>query len=267
MRSFGRALHDGWVVTLRNLVKIKRVPDLIVISTVQPIMFILLFVFVFGGAIPIPGVSYEEYLMGGIFTQTVAFGSAVTAVGLADDLQKGIVDRFRSLPMSRSGVLVGRTTADLINNSIVLVVMIVTGLLVGWRIRSSPADALAGFALLLLFAYGVSWIMAFIALVIPSTEVINNASFMVLFPLTFVANTFVPVENLPGPLRTFAEWNPVSAVTLATRELFGNIPPGTPEPAVWPLRHATLYSLLWIGVFIAVFAPLAVHRYQRAGRR
>jgi len=142
-------------------------------------------------------------------------------------------------------------------------IMVITGLLVGWRIRGSALDALGGFLLILLFAYAISWIMAFIALLVPSPEVINNASFMVIFPMTFVANTFVPAENLPGPLQTFAEWNPVSAVTQAARELFGNIPAGTVEPTSWPLQNPVLYTLIWIVLIVGVFAPLSVSRYKK----
>ena len=164
-------------------------------------------------------------------------------------------------------MVVGRTASDVIYNAVSVAIMALTGLLVGWRILGSLLDAILGFALLLLFAYAFSWVMAFVALVIPSVEVINNAAFMVIFPLTFIANTFVPAEDLPGPLQTFAEWNPVSAVTQAARELFGNIPEGTPEPTAWPLQHPVVYTLLWIVVIIGVFAPLAVGRYQRTNRR
>jgi ABC-type multidrug transport system permease subunit len=145
--------------------------------------------------------------------------------------------------------------------------MALTGLLVGWGIRTSFWEAAAGFGLLLLFAYSISWIMAYIGLLVPSVEVINNASFMVIFPLTFVANTFVPIETMPEALQTFAEWNPVSAVTQAARELFGNIPPGTPEPTVWPLQNPILYTLIWVVIFIAIFAPLSIRQYKRAARR
>ena len=154
------------------------------------------------------------------------FGSIFTGAGLAEDIQKGIMNRFRSLPMSRSALLVGRTMSDVLYNAASLAIMALTGLLVGWRIDTGVLPAIAGFSLLLLFAYAFSWIMAFVGLMVPSVEVINNATFMVTMPLTFVANTFVPAENLPPVLRTFALWNPVSAVTQATRELFGNIPPG-----------------------------------------
>ena len=223
-------LADASVVAKRNIIKIKRVPDLLVFTTLSPIMFVLLFSYVFGGAIDQEGggQAYREFLIAGIFAQTVIFGATVTGAALAEDLKKGILDRFRSLPMAPSAVLTGRTFSDVVNNVIVLIVMGVTGLVVGWRIRSSFLEALAGFGLLLVFAYAISWIMAWIGMLVPSPEVVNNASFIVIFPLTFVANTFVPLDTLPAPLQTFAEWNPVSAVTQAARELFGNIPPGTP---------------------------------------
>jgi len=261
------AIGDVRVVARRNVVKIVRVPEVLVFVLLSPIMFVLLFAYVFGNSIDIRGTSYREFLIAGIFAQSVLFGATFTGAGIAEDMQKGIIDRFRSLPMSRSAVLAGRTISDVVYNVLSLVIMAITGLLVGWRIRGSVLDAVGGFALLLLFAYAISWVMAFIALVVPSVEVINNASFMVIFPLTFVANTFVPADDLPGPLQAFAEWNPVSAVTQAARELFGNIPPGTPEPDAWPLQNATLYTVLWIVVIVAVFAPLAIRRYARHGRR
>jgi ABC-2 type transport system permease protein len=262
-----KVVRDGLVVAKRNLIKIKRVPDLLVFSTLSPIMFVLLFAYVFGSAIPIPGVSYREFLMAGIFAQTMVFGATITGSGLADDIQKGIVDRFRSLPMARSAVLVGRTTSDLVNNVLVIVVMSVTGLIVGWRIRSSPLEALAGFGLLLLFAYAISWMMASIGLWVRSPEVFNNASFIAIFPLTFVANTFVDSSNLPGPLRVVAEWNPVSAATQAARELFGNTNPAVPGPDALPLRHPVVTSFLWMAVILAIFVPFSIYRYKRAVSR
>jgi ABC transporter DrrB family efflux protein len=230
-------------------------------------MFVLLFAYVFGNSIDIDGGTYREFLIAGIFAQTVVFGATFTGAGLAEDMQKGIIDRFRSLPMSRAAVLVGRTASDVIYNLLSLMIMALTGLLVGWRANAGIVDALAGFGLLLLFAYAFSWVMGFVGLLVPSPEVINNASFIVLFPLTFVANTFVPAENLPTPLRVFAEWNPVSAVTQAARELFGNIPPGTPEPTAWSLQHPVAYSLICIVVIISIFAPLAVRRYRLMSNR
>ena len=266
MSTMFYALTDAAAIAKRNVIKIKRVPEVLVFVLLSPIMFVLLFAYVFGGSINIPGGSYGEFLIAGIFAQTVVFGSIFTGAGLAEDIQKGIMNRFRSLPMSRSALLVGRTVSDVVYNAASLAIMALTGLVVGWRIDTGVLQGVAGFALLLLFAYAFSWIMAYIGLLVPSVEVINNASFMVTMPLTFVANTFVPAENLPPVLRTFALWNPVSAVTQATRELFGNIPPGTPDPATWPLQHPVLYTLIWAAAIIAVFAPLAVHRYRTIQR-
>jgi len=265
--SVTSAVGDGFVVAKRNLIKIKRVPDLLVFTTLQPIMFVLLFVYVFGGAIAVKGSSYNEFLIAGIFAQTVIFGATITGAGLADDIQKGIIDRFRSLPMSPSAVLFGRTLSDVLNNVIVVVVMSLTGLAVGWRIRSSFLEALGGYLLLLAFAYSFSWVMAMMGLLAPSPEVVNNASFVIIFPLTFVANTFVPLATLSGPLRTFAEWNPVSSVTESARELFGNIAPGTPRPGSWALQHPVVYTLLWCLVILAIFIPLTTRQFQRSVSR
>lgn len=260
---------DAHVVARRNVIKIKRVPDLLVFTTLQPIMFVLLFAYVFGGAIDQSGdgARYREFLIAGIFAQTVIFGATITGAALAEDIRKGIIDRFRSLPMAPSAVLTGRTLSDVINNVLVLVVMSLTGLVVGWRIRSSVGEAVLGYLLLLVFAYAVSWIMAWIGMLVPSPEVVNNASFVVIFPLTFIANTFVPLETLPAPLQRFAEWNPVSAVTQAARELFGNIPPGAPEPTAWSLQNPILYTLIWAVLFMAVFMPIANAQYRVSASR
>ena len=265
--SAATTLTDGLIVAKRNLIKIRRVPELLVFTTLSPIMFVLLFAYVFGGAIASGDPQqYREFLMAGIFAQTVIFGATTTGAGLADDVQKGIIDRFRSLPMAPSAVLTGRTVSDVVNNVIVLVVMSLTGLLVGWRIRTSFAEALAGYLLLLLFAYAISWVMAWVGLLIPSVEVLNQASFIVIFPLTFVANTFVPLQSLPGPLETFAAWNPVSAITQAARELFGNTALVAPSDA-WPLSHPVLYTLVWVVVILVVFVPLTNLQYRRAASR
>jgi ABC-2 type transport system permease protein len=260
---------DTVTITRRNLKKILRVPDLLVFTLLSPIMFVLLFAFVFGSAIGSQdtGVSYREFLIAGIFAQTVVFGATFTGYSLAEDLQKGIVDRFRSLPMSSSAVVVGRTFSDVGINVLSLLVMSVTGLLVGWRIRSSFLDAVVGYLVLLVFAYAVSWVMAFVGLLVRAPEVVNNASFIVIFPVTFIANTFVSVSNLPGPLKTFAEWNPVSTVTQAARERFGNTVPGAAVSDAWPLQHPTLYTLIWVVLIIAVFAPVSIRQYQRAASR
>jgi ABC-2 type transport system permease protein len=266
-----RVLSDGAVVAKRNLIKVKRVPDLLVFTTLQPIMFILLFAYIFGSAIVVaPGAddeAYREFLIAGIFAQTVIFGATFTGAGMADDMQKGVIDRFRSLPMSQSAVLIGRTGSDILYNAISLTVMALTGLVVGWRIRDGLLEAVAAFALLLLFAYAFSWVMAYVGLLVPTPEVVNNAAFLFIFPLTFIANTFVPSEGLPGPLKVFAEWNPVSSVTQASRELFGNVLPGTPAPDAWSLQNPVLYSLIWVAIILAVFVPLATRQYRRAASR
>ena len=265
MSSVAQALGDGCVVAQRNLVKIKRVPDILVFVLISPIMFVLLFAYVFGGAIDPPGnVDYKEFLVPGIFAQTVVFGATFTGYGLADDMQKGMIDRFKSLPMARSAVLVGRTTSDVAYNVISLAIMALTGLLVGWRVREGLLDALLGFLLLLVFAYAISWIMAFVGLIVPSVEVVNNASFIVIMPLTFVSNAFVPQESFSGVLRTFVEWNPVSTVTQACRELFGNADPTLPVPDSWAMQNPVLYSLIWAAVIVAIFAPLSVRQYRRS---
>jgi ABC transporter DrrB family efflux protein len=261
------ALHDGWIVTKRNLIKIRRIPDLLIFSTIQPIMFVLLFAYVFGGAITIPGVNYKEYLMAGIFTQTVAFGSSLTAIGLADDLTKGIVDRFRSLPMSRAAVLIGRTTSDLLNNLLVVVVMGLCGLLVGWRIHTGPLGALAGFGVLFLFGYAMSWIAAVIGLAARSVEVAQSAGFIWLFPMTFLSNAFIPTNTLPSWLQPVADWNPISSIVLGLRDLWGNAPAGVARGSGFPAHHPILLSLLWCAAIVAVFVPLAITRYRRVSTR
>jgi ABC-2 type transport system permease protein len=267
MESLSYAFADGITIARRNIIKVIRLPQILFSVLVTPLLLVLLFAYVFGSSIDIPGGSYREFLIGGTFALTLIIGATFTGAGLADDMQKGIIDRFRSLPMSRSAVVVGRTASDVIYNVLSLAIMTLAGLIVGWRIHNGIGDALLGFGLLLLFAYAISWIMAYVGLLVPSAEVVSSASGMVIFPLTFIANTFVPAENLPTLLRVVAEWNPVSAVTQAARELFGNLPPGTPEPAAWPLQNAVLYTLLWVVIIIAVFAPLAVSRYKNAAAK
>jgi ABC transporter DrrB family efflux protein len=232
----------------------------------SPIMFVLLFAYVFGSSIEIPGSSYREYLLAGVFAQTVIFGSTFTGAGLAEDMTKGIIDRFRSLPMARSAVLIGRTASDILYNSISIVVMAIAGLIVGWRIRTGPVEAIRGFLLLLLFSYAISWILAWVGLKVPSVEVVQNASFMVIFPITFIANTFVRSDLLPGPLRVFAEWNPVSSLAQSVREAFGNTG-SIPTPDAWSLQHPVAYTLIWIGIILAIFVPLSVRQYNRAASR
>ena len=266
MSSLGLAFADGAVVAKRNLIKIRRVPEILIWTTMSPIMFVLLFALVFGEAIEIPGVDYKEYLIAGIFAQTVLFGSTFTGAGLADDITKGIIDRFRSLPMSRSAVLVGRTASDIAYNATSIFVMTITGLIVGWRIHTGALEAAGGFLILLVFSYAVSWIMAYVGLKVSSVEVVQNASFMFIFPLTFVANTFVRQDLLPGPLQTFAEWNPVSAVAQTVREAFGNTG-SLPEPEVWPLANPVAYTFIWVAIILAIFIPLSVRQYRKATSR
>jgi ABC-2 type transport system permease protein len=260
------AFADGAVVAKRNLIKIRRVPDILLFTTMSPIMFVLLFGYVFGSSIKLPGVNYREFLIGGIFVQTTVFGAGFTGSGLAEDMTKGIIDRFRSLPMARSAVLLGRTGSDVLYNSISIAVMSITGLIVGWRIRTGVLQAIGGFVLLLLFSYAISWIMAYVGLKVASVQVFQNASFLFIFPVTFVANTFVRGDFLPGPLKAFADWNPVSSVAQATREAFGNTG-SLPQPGVWSLRNPVIYSLMWIVLILAVFVPLSVRQYERATLR
>jgi ABC transporter DrrB family efflux protein len=265
----GWTLHDGLVVARRNLIQTLRIPEMLFFSLVQPVIFVLLFAYVFGGAIPIPGDAgadaYRNYLMPGIFGQTVAFAAAASTVGLAEDMHKGIIDRFRALPMSPPAVLVGRTLADAVRQILVLAVLSVTGFIVGWRISNGLLPAIGAYALLLLFAYTVSWIGSWIGLHMPNPETANTAGLAWLFPLTFLSNAFVPISSMPSWLQAFAAYNPVSTVVLATRELFGN-PTGI-QPDYWPLQHASLYTLISCAVLIAIFATLAVRKYTRTTSR
>ena len=258
--------NDGLVTTKRNLLKIKRVPDILVFTLIQPIMFVLLFSYVFGSAIAVEG-DYVSFLMAGIFAQTIVFGSTYSGSAMAQDLKDGIIDRFRTLPMSSSAVLIGRTSGDLLINGLSMLVMMGTGLIVGWRINSSPLEAIGAVLLLLAFGYAFSWVMAFIGMSVRSPEIINNVSFLVLFPLTFISNAFVPSENLPTPLRIFAEWNPVTSLVQAARELFGNVPAGTPVGDTWMSQNAIVTVLIAIVVLLIVFVPLSVRKYQSLSSR
>ncbi|GAA0622589.1 ABC transporter permease [Kribbella sandramycini] len=266
----GRALSDAGVLAWRSLKRIPRTPDMLIYATIQPIMFVLLFAYVFGNAIPIPGFpgarAYREFLMSGIFAQTMAFAVASASVGLADDMSKGLIDRFRSLPMARSGVIAGRVIGDLVFNAFVMVVMVICGFIVGWRWHNGFAQALAAFAILLLFAFAMLWVGALIGLSVGSAEVAASAGLIWLFPLTFLSNAFVPTPNLPSGLQPVAEWNPISAIVAACRHLFGNPSPFA-SPTGFPAQHPVLLSLLWCLVIIAVFAPLAVRKYRHATTR
>jgi ABC transporter DrrB family efflux protein len=255
MSALAYAIADTAVVAKRNLLRIPRQPDLWVSFTIQPLMFVLLFVYVFGGAIQTPGYDdYADFLMPGIIVQTMSFGGFVTAIGLSDDLRKGLIDRFRSLPMARSAVLAGRTLADVATNIVALTVMVAVGLLVGFNFTSSPLEVVAGFFLLLLFGYAFSWVFAFVALVSSSAEGAQALGFMVIFPLTFASSAFVPPESMPGAIEAFASANPFSTIVDAARALFVEAPAGND---VWA-------AFLWCFGLIAVFATLSVYRYRRA---
>jgi ABC-2 type transport system permease protein len=257
---------DGWTVTKRNLTKLKRSPDMLVFAILQPIMFVLLFSQIYGGSIEVEGSDYTQYLMAGIFAQTVIFGSTFSGSAMAQDLKDGIIDRFRTLPMSSSAVLIGRTNSDLVLNALSVIIMMGTGLLVGWRVNTSLSSALAGIGLLLLFSYAFSWVMALLGMSVKSPEVINNASFMILFPLTFISNAFVLSSTLPGPLEAFANWNPVSALVQAVRELFGNT--GTvPVPDAWPMQNAVVTVMIGIVLMLVIFVPLCIRKFASISSR
>jgi ABC transporter DrrB family efflux protein len=247
-------LSDTVVLARRNLLRIPRAPDLLISFTVQPIMFVLLFVYVFGGAIKTPGFDYVDFLMPGIIVQTMSFGGFVTALGLAEDLKKGLIDRFRSLPMSRSAVLAGRTLADVATNTISIVVMLVVGLLVGFSFSSSVLEVLAGVALLLLFGYAFSWVFALLGLTASSAESAQALGFIAVFPLTFASSAFVPTDSMPDWLQAFAEVNPFTTVVDAIRALWIGAP-----------ANSDVYmAVVWSVGLIVVFGYLSVRRYRQA---
>ncbi|MEU6411770.1 ABC transporter permease [Microbispora sp. NPDC046933] len=264
MNALTMPIADGWTIARRNTLKIRRSPDLLGSAIMFPIVFVLMFAYVFGSVIDVPGMSYREFLLPGIFVQAVIMSAQITGYTLTLDLQKGIFDRFRSLPMAPSGVLIGQTVSDLLMNLASLVVMAVMGLIVGWRVHTSPYEVVLGFGLLLLFAYAFSWFTAAVALALRTPESFNNIATMVSFPLMFVSNAFLDSSKLPTPLRVVAEWNPVSTITHAVRELFGNTSSAMKASDAWPLRHAIPASLLWIAVILVVFIPLATRLYKKA---
>jgi ABC transporter DrrB family efflux protein len=228
-------------------------------------MFVLLFAFVFGGAIPLPdGGSYREFLMPGIFAQTVVFAAATTAIGICDDINKGLMDRFRSLPMARSAVLSGRTVFDVIYQSGILVVLMISGVAVGWRVHTSVPEFFAGVGLLLLFVFAMSWVGVWLGAMVPTVEVANQVAFTVIFPITFLSNVFVPTETLPSWLQPIAEWNPTSTLTASLRELWGN--PNPYASSGLPAEEPILLTIIWVAVIVAIFAPLAVNRFRSMSR-
>ena len=252
-----RLVPDTLVMAERNLIRLTRTPDMVLGFTIQPIMFVLLFAYVFGGAIGTPGYDYVDFLIPGIIVQNIAFGGFATALGLAEDMGKGLIDRFRSLPTARASVLAGRTLADVLTNTLSVVVLVVTGLIIGFGFRTSALEVLAGLGILLLFGFAFSWIFALIGMSVSTPEAANGVGFTLIFPITFISSAFVPVESMPNGLEQVADANPVSAVVDAMRALWLDAPAGNSIPL----------AIGWSLVLIALFAPLAIARYRKAAAR
>ena len=258
---------DTWVIARRGLTHMKRQPEVLTDATIQPIMFVLLFAYVFGGAINVPGGgSYKEFLMGGIFAQTIVFGCFGVAMALAYDRTNGAIDRFPSLPIARATFLAGHSVASFIRSAIPMFFMTVTGLAIGWRIHSSFTDALAGYALMFIFSFAVIWIGVLLASLVATPEAVQGIAFVVIFPITFIASTFVPTRTLPGVLQTVAEWNPTSSLANSLRHQFGNPGGRIPHDAIFPLAHPFAYTVIWAVAIVIVCAPLSVVLYQRSIR-
>jgi len=257
------AFQDTMVITQRQLRLLTRVPEVLIFSTIQPIMCVLLFRYVFGGSIDSgqPG-GYVQLLMPGIFVQTVAFTLAGTAAGLAEDMKKGLIDRFRSLPISQSALVLGRTLGDSLLNIVVLAAMGITGLLVGWRPSGGLLNTLLGFLFLLGFGYALSWVGIFVGLSAKDARVVQNVSFLVTFPLTFLSNAFAPTTGMPRALQYFAEWNPVSTMVAACRELFGLENQFGATAGSFPSENPLITSILYMFLIMAIFIPLSVRKYK-----
>ncbi|HSV92992.1 MAG TPA: ABC transporter permease [Desulfobacterales bacterium] len=260
------AITDGLIITWRNLKRIPRIPELAIFGIVESIMFVLLFAFVFGGAIPLPGGgSYREFLMPGIFAQTIVFAAWTTTIGMADDVHKGIIDRFRSLPMARSAVLSGRTVSDVVYNGGILIVLMLSGLAVGWTVHTGVPELLAGYGLLLAVAFAMAWLGVWLGLSVPSVEVGNRVAGITIFPITFVSNVFVPPQALPTWLQPVAEWNPISTLTATLRELWGNPNPFVEGDSL-AVTNPALVTVIWVVAIVAVFGALGVRRYRNMSR-
>ena len=251
------------IMVKRSVIHTRRMPEMLADVTIQPIMFVVLFAFVFGAAIPVPGGgNYKEYLLPGIMSQTIAFTAFVVATGITADVDKGIVDRFRSLPISRSSYLFGRSIASVLHSMIGIVVMALTGLAIGWRIHGTVAHAILGFALLVLFGFALIWFGVLIGSTLRSVESVNGVMFTTIFPLTFLSNAFVPTAPMAPWLRAIAEWNPISSLVQALRVLWGNGPAAGPEAAL-PLQHPVLATIIWSAALTVIFAPFALRAYYR----
>ena len=260
-------ITDALVITKRQLLQLSRVPEVLIFSTIQPVMFVLLFRYVFGGSISTdsPG-GYVQLLMPGIFVQTVAFTLAGTASGLAEDMGKGLIDRFRSLPISRSAVVVGRTLGDSLLNIVVLTVMGIAGYLVGWRPTGGLLNTVLAFLFLLAFGYALSWTGIYVGLIARDARVVQNISFLVTFPLTFLSNAFAPTTGMPKPLQYFAEWNPVSTMVAACRELFGLENQFGATAGSFPSEHPLVTSIFYMFLIMAIFVPLSVRKYANKSK-
>jgi ABC transporter DrrB family efflux protein len=259
------AFKDTMIITQRQLRLLTRVPEVLIFSTIQPVMFVLLFRYVFGGSIDTgqPG-GYVQLLMPGIFVQTVAFTLAGTASGLAEDLKKGLIDRFRSLPISQSALVVGRTLGDSLLNIVVLAVMGIAGYIVGWRPTSGALSVAIGFIFLLSFGYALSWVGIYVGLSASDARVVQNVSFIITFPLTFLSNAFAPTTGMPRALQYFAEWNPVSTMVAACRELFGLENQFGATAGSFPSENPLVTSFIYMLIIMAIFIPLSVRKYKRA---
>lgn len=258
-------MHDMWVIARRGLVHMRRQPEQLSDATIQPIMFVLMFGYVFGGAIAAPGGgSYREFLMGGIIAQTLTFTTFGVALSIANDRKNQIVDRFRSVPIAGGAVLGGHALANLIKAFLPVILMSITGLVIGWRIRGGFVDAFLAYLLMMGFVLAMIWVGILLGSLVKTPEGVNGIAFAVLFPLTFVASTFVPPDSMPSVLRTFARWNPVTTLSDGLRHLFGN--PVSPATAgsPWPTHHPVAYTAIWICVIVVVCAPLAVRAYRRS---
>jgi ABC-2 type transport system permease protein len=257
--------HDTWVIARRGLVHMKRQPEALSDATIQPIMFVLLFAYVFGGAIDVPGEgNYREFLMGGIFAQTIVFTAFGVAMSLAHDRKNQAVDRFRALPISRGAVLGGHAVANLFKALLPIVLMSLCGLAIGWRIHDGLVNAALGYLLLIGFAFAMIWVGVLLGSVVATPEGVQGIAFAIMFPVTFMASTFVPTESMPPFLQTVAEWNPTTTLANAARELFGNPTTAAGPNDPWSIAHPVTYSIIWIVGIIAVCAPLAVRAYQRS---